>query len=72
MTNTLSADAVAPLSENEQQELAASLDEESLPIPLRRADPHTRAMVGRVRERVAQWVPPGTFGRRDANVPRSA
>jgi len=59
MTDTPSADPVAPLDKEQQRELAASLDAEPSPIPLRGGDLHTRAMVGRVRERVTQWVPQG-------------
>jgi len=59
MTDTLSADPVPPLDKEQQRELATSLDAEPSVIPLRRGDLHTRAMVGRVRERVTQWVPQG-------------
>jgi len=59
MTDTLSSDPVAPLDKAQQRELAASLDAEPSTLPLRRGDLHTRAMVGRVRERVTQWVPQG-------------
>jgi hypothetical protein len=52
-------DPVKPLSKEEQRDLEASLNSETINIPLRRADIHTRAMVSRVRERVAQWVPQG-------------
>ena len=59
MTDTISVDPVAPLNEDEQQELAASLDSQGAVLPLRRADLHTRAMASRVRERVLQWTPQG-------------
>ena len=59
MMDALPADPVAPLNKEQQRELAASLDAEPSVIPLRRGDLHTRAMVGRVRDRVTQWVPNG-------------
>lgn len=59
MNDIYSNDPTPPISEKQQRELAASLDSESSPVPLRPADLHTRTMVVRIREQITKWTGQG-------------
>src|SRR5277367_1898639 len=63
-----SNDRTPPISEKQQQELAASLDSAGSAIPLRPSDLHTRTMVPRIREQISKWTAQGPSA---AGIPKT-
>jgi hypothetical protein len=59
MNDIYANDPTPPISEQQKQELSASLDSAGSAVPLRPSDLHTRTMVPRIREQMAKWVPQG-------------
>src|SRR6202034_3516842 len=59
MNDIYSNDPTPPISEKQQQELAASLDSAGSTVPLRPSDLHTRTMVPRIREQITKWTAQG-------------
>src|SRR5271155_1994355 len=56
MDDIYANDPTPPITEKQQQELAASLDAAGSAVPLRPSDLHTRTMVPRVREQIIRWT----------------
>jgi hypothetical protein len=59
MNDIYANDPTPPISEKQQQELAASLDATGSAVPLRPSDLHTRTMVPRIREQISKWTAQG-------------
>src|SRR5208282_225385 len=59
MNDIYANDPTPPISEKQQQELAASLDAAGSAVPLRPSDLHTRTMVPRIREQITKWTGQG-------------
>jgi hypothetical protein len=68
MNDIYSNDPTPPISEKQQQELAASLDSAGSAVPLRPSDLHTRTMVPRIREQITKWTAQGPSA---AGIPRT-
>src|ERR1700677_1313681 len=68
MNDIYSNDPTPPISEKQQQELAASLDSAGSAEPLRPSDQHTRTVAPRVREQNTKWTAQGPSA---AGIPRT-
>jgi hypothetical protein len=68
MNDIYANDPTPPISEKQQQELAASLDVAGSAVPLRPSDLHTRTMVPRIREQITKWTAQGPAA---AGIPKA-
>jgi len=68
MNDIYANDPTPPISEKQQQELAASLDAAGSAVPLRPSDLHTRTMVPRIREQITKWTAQGPSA---AGIPKT-
>src|SRR6202522_1388757 len=68
MNDIYANDPTPPITEKQQQELAASLDAAGSAVPLRPSDLHTRTMVPRIREQITKWTAQGPSA---AGIPKT-